>query len=154
MKVRKADWHLMCIVFGNMPHDIQSLEWSSAKKVKNHIESQYLKIAIHIESAPKYRDSIKLGDKHIVPAPMNWHRHRRVLTWAVPVLWFLWAPPPHSSPRTWAWGRWSRGRQSRRPSSPRGRHWPVGGGTPALTPAGSPGPLWRTPEHSAWWTED
>ena len=25
-------------------------------------------MAIHIESAPKYRDSIESGDKHIVPA--------------------------------------------------------------------------------------
>ena len=29
---------------------------------------QYLKIAIHIDSAPKHRDSVKSGDKHIVPA--------------------------------------------------------------------------------------
>lgn len=30
------------------------------------VESQYLRIAIRIESAPKY--SYELGDKHIVPA--------------------------------------------------------------------------------------
>ena len=55
--------------------------WSSVKKkkitkiaIKSDIElqvlveSQYLKIAIHIESAHQNRDSIKSGHRYIVPA--------------------------------------------------------------------------------------
>ena len=64
----------MCIVFGNMPHDIQSLEVYDSTfptinpNIESQVNSQYLKITIHVESAPKYRDSIKSGDKNIVPA--------------------------------------------------------------------------------------
>lgn len=36
--------------------------------INHKIESQYLKLAIHIESAPKYRDSIESGDRCVVPA--------------------------------------------------------------------------------------
>lgn len=37
-----------------------------AKDLK--IDLRYLRTATHTESASKYPDSIKLGDKHIVPA--------------------------------------------------------------------------------------
>ena len=57
----------MCIIFGNVPHDIQSPDvyesafspWPVLKKSPN-------RNCKYIESAPKYRDGMESGDKRIV----------------------------------------------------------------------------------------
>lgn len=72
------------------------------------------------------------------------HRFRFVLTWAAPAWWCLLARPPHSCPRTSAWGRWIHETQSSASDLQRGRRWREGGGSPAPIWAWSPGRLWGT----------
>lgn len=59
------------------------------------------------------------------------------LTW-----WSLLVLPPHFCPRTWVWGRWSRGTQSRPSDSQCETRWWADGDSPALRSVWNPDPLW------------
>ncbi len=68
---------------------------------------------------------------------------KQTLTSAAPASWCLWARPPHSCPRTWASGRWSRETRTLASETGHGRHWQGGGGSPAPRSICSPRPLFK-----------
>lgn len=54
IKLRKTDWHVRCIVFGNMTQDIQSLEGYDSTSSHGLVLQKSTKITINCNTESQY----------------------------------------------------------------------------------------------------